>query len=78
MSKAKEGTIFVNTKRNVCVVLKSDDRYDWVLSKTKQGFCCNHYGKWWIEDCLDRKVYEIIGQYPTWQEAVNSKEFKGE
>ena len=27
---------------------------------------------WLKEDC------ELIAEYPTWQEAVNSKEFKGE
>ena len=34
------------------------------------GSCCNFARKEF--DCLD---YEFIKEYPTWQEAVNSKEF---
>lgn len=30
------------------------------------------------QDAEDIKDYELIAEYPTWQEAVNSKEFRNE
>ena len=73
------GLIFKNTKGNLCVIMKEDRHYYWILSKTKKGFSLNHYGKWWIEDCL-LKTYKIVcDKYLTWQEAVyNYRGFRDE
>jgi hypothetical protein len=32
----------------------------------------------WSFDDIANTNWELIAEYPTWQEAVNSKEFKGE
>lgn len=40
---------------------------------TKDGICFSHDDEYFLR--LHRKC---IAEYPTWQEAVNSKEFKGE
>lgn len=66
----KEGLVFKNTKGNPCVILKVDDKYCWVFAKTKQGFNCNHYGKWYIEECLVKENYRVLANYETWQKAI--------
>ncbi len=50
----KEGMVILNTKHHPCVILKVDDRYCWLFAKTPKGYNCNHYGKWYIEDSIDR------------------------
>lgn len=77
---SKVGLVFKNTKNNICVIMKEDKHYYWILSKTRKGFSLNHYGKWWIDDCLCHCKYEVIcDKYFTWQEAVsNCKEFRDE
>lgn len=40
---------------------------------TNSGICFSHDDEYFLK--LNRKC---IAEYPTWQEAVNSKEFKGE
>ena len=71
----KEGLVFLNTKNNPCLILKVDDKYCWVFARTTKGFNCNHYGKWYIEQCLRCGNYHILNNYKTWQEAVNGEEF---
>lgn len=69
------GLVFLNMKNNMCVVLKVENGYVWVFSKTSKGFCCNRYGKWWINRCINECKYRIIAKYQSWQEAINSEEF---
>lgn len=71
----KEGLVFLNTKNNPCLILKVDDRYCWVFARTTKGFNCNHYGKWYIEQCLRCGNYHILNNYKTWQDAVIGEEF---
>lgn len=66
----KDGLVFKNTKGNPCVILKVDDKYCWVFAKTRQGFNCNHYGKWYIEECLVKENYLVLANYETWQKAI--------
>lgn len=66
----KEGLVFKNTKGNPCVILKVDDKYCWVFAKTKQGFNCNHYGRWYIERQLVTESYPVLADYKNWQEAI--------
>ena len=66
----KEGLVFKNTKGNPCVILKVDDKYCWVFAKTKQGFNCNHYGRWYIERQLITESYPVLADYKNWQEAI--------
>ena len=51
---------------------KKDKRYDFIHFINNDGF----------QECLWRKSVEetlkLIAEYPTWQEAVNSKEFRRE
>ena len=72
----KEGMVILNTKHHPCVILKVDDRYCWLFAKTPKGYKCNHYGKWYIEDSIDRKTYKIVADYETWQKAVNDEVLK--
>lgn len=72
----KEGMVILNTKHHPCVILKVDDRYCWLFAKTPKGYNCNHYGKWYIEDSIDRGAYKIVADYETWQEAVNDEVLK--
>lgn len=71
----KEGLVFLNTKNNPCLILKVDDKYCWVFARTTKGFNCNHYGKWYIEQCLRCGNYHILNNYKTWQDAVIGEEF---
>lgn len=66
----KEGLVFKNTKGNPCVILKVDNKYCWVFAKTKQGFNCNHYGRWYIERQLVTESYPVLANYKNWQEAI--------
>ena len=76
MNKLKAGQIILNSKKHPCLILKVDDNYYWLFSKTPKGFNCNHYYKRYIEDSIIKGNYNIIEEYPTWQEAIiNSKEF---
>ena len=67
MSKIKVGQIYDNKSMNFRIVSTlvdvDKDRYDFIRN---DGFVM--YG------CLNED-YELIAEYPTWQEAVNSKEF---
>lgn len=75
---AREGIVFCNTKGNKCVILKVDDVYCWVFSKTKDGFNCNHYYKSYIQRQLDRGNYFVICGCENWKQAIVSKEFNSE
>ena len=66
----KEGLVFKNTKGNPCVILKVDDKYCWVFAKTRQGFNCNHYGRWYIERQIVTENYPVLADYKNWQEAI--------
>ena len=50
---------------------KKDKQYDLIYFITNEG----------LQECLWRKSVEetlkLIAEYPSWQEAVNSKEFRG-
>ena len=72
----KVGQIILNTKKHACLVLKVDSQYCWLFAKTPKGYNCNHYGKWYIQNALCKGIYRAVAEYPTWQEAVNSKEFR--
>lgn len=54
------------------IINKKDKQYDWIYFINDEG----------LQERLWRKSVEetlkLIAEYPTWQEAVNSKEFRGE
>ena len=51
---------------------KKDKQFDWIYFITEEG----------LQERLWRKTVEetleLVTEYPTWQEAVNSPEFKGD
>lgn len=75
MSKIKVGQVYELpfTRSNVVVTYiehKEDSAFDWIYLLTIEG-----------QDRLWRKTVEtlkLVAEYPTWQEAVNSKEFNNE
>ena len=50
---------------------KKDKQFDWIYFITEEG----------LQERLWRKTVEetleLLAEYPTWQEAINSKEFRG-
>lgn len=54
------------------IVNKKEKHFDWIYFLTDEG----------LQERLWRKSVEetlkLIAEYPTWQEAVNSPEFRGE
>ena len=50
---------------------KKDKQFDWIYFITEEG----------LQERLWRKTVEetleLLAEYPTWQEAVNSQEFRG-
>lgn len=69
----KVGQVYQSIKqKDKQFVVTSSNKYDWkshVISNEGVGSC-----RWNSEI---RKM-ELIAEYPTWQEAVNSKEFNDE
>ena len=69
----KVGQVYQSIKqKDKRFVVTSYNEYDWksyVISSEGVGSC-----RW----KSDIGKMELIAEYPTWQEAVNSKEFKGE
>ena len=63
--KQKNGEVFVISNLNVV--------YYSVIYK--DGYTVTYKT---TDDNLKFVLYEQLAEYPTWQEAVNSKEFKGE
>lgn len=64
----KVGQIYFNKRIEVKLVITfvSEDLCDWV---TEEGKTCTDKCDWIL------LTGELIAEYPTWQEAVNSKEF---
>jgi hypothetical protein len=69
MIKAGQIWKFDGTKIVVTKHYTLTDRFD-CIDKTGET---DNWGKAFIEE-----YGEFVAEYPTWQEAVNSKEFKGE
>ena len=73
MSKIKVGQVYQSVKqKDKRFVVTSSNEYDWksyVISSEGVGNC-----RW----NSDIGKMELIAEYPTWQEAVNSKEFNNE
>lgn len=67
VNKANEYYVFVITR------IKKEDVY--FVSKT--GYA-KERDKILIENDIEDKYIQLIGEYSSWQEAVNSPEFKGE
>ena len=70
MPKIKAGQIYNNKSMNFRIVSTwvdvDEDKHDFIRN---DGFV--------MSGCLNDD-YKLIAEYPTWQEAVNSKEFKNE
>lgn len=65
---AKAGRIYKS--RSDIYVVTFNDGFD---------ICVIHNDGFTEDECLeDFNLGELIAEYPTWREAVNSKEFKGE
>lgn len=65
---AKAGQVYKS--RSDIYVVTFNDGFD---------ICVIHNDGFTEDECLeDFNLGELIAEYPTWQEAVNSKEFKGE
>ena len=75
MSKIKVGQIYKSSLTDTIRVVTSVG-YNTVST-------IDTYGEFerWIYSCFTENcngIWELISEYPTWQEAVNSKEFKNE
>lgn len=62
---------------------KNNDNKDAIFVVTKTEKITDFYYVMWNDGSLfhhnvSEDYLELIAEYPTWQEAVNSKEFKGE
>jgi len=57
----------------IMVITQIDDAFEEVSVIASDGFVDR-----WLFDDIVNCDWELIIEYPTWQEAVNSKEFKGE
>lgn len=55
-------------QKNSEIFVVSNIKDEFVSVIYNDGFAC----------CYSGTLRELIAEYPTWQEAVNSKEFKGE
>jgi hypothetical protein len=77
MIELKIGQVWKNGKHTL-VITTNDE----VVECLSYGDCCcirNDGVVFGIGlDNINRGNYELLATYPTWQEAVNSKEFKGE
>ena len=75
MSKIKVGQIYINDYIKYTITNTIPNIVDGFIEKTyqaiaKDGYCFDVL----YEDYI--KKSKMIAEYPTWQEAVNSKEFK--
>jgi len=71
----KVGQIYYDKEKhaNFVVTVASDGQYGFYTNSIYKSGYVNIHSADWIE--INGK---LIAEYPTWQEAVNSKEFKGE
>ena len=69
----KEGQVYINTelrrKTIVCVTRVRKNGYPYIITNN---------GTSGTRTYDDLKKYILLAEYPTWQEAVNSKEFRNE
>ena len=71
----KVGQIYKTSQENVWCVIRQDDSkspYSYVYLILPNGYVDRLWKKTLKEEL------KLIAEYPTWQEAVNSKEFKNE
>lgn len=73
LQKIKVGRIFKQKNGEVFVISNSNGMYYSVIYK--DGYAVTYKT---VDDNLKFVLYESLSEYPTWQEAVNSPEFKGE
>ena len=73
LQKIKVGRIFKQKNGEVFVISNSKGVYYSVIYK--DGYAVTYKT---TDDNLKFVLYEQLSEYNTWQEAVNSKEFKGE
>ena len=50
----------------------------WISGDNTEFFCVRQDGFFFKGSCWYQDDYNFIAEYKTWQEAVNSPEFKGE
>lgn len=73
LEKIKIGRIFKQKNGEVFVISNSNGVYYSVIYKN--GYASTYKT---TDDNLKFVLYEQLAEYPTWQEAVNSPEFRGE
>lgn len=72
----KVGQIYKMSNNTHFIITSINDCYIFYLSKSvKEKLSTSRIGEWYMERQLSQGKYKLIAEYPTWQEAVNSKEF---
>lgn len=78
MSEIKVGQIWINQQNYLFVVVQTNDSCINTFVMGKKWLVTRSVYRYYADDKVKRGKWRKIAEYPTWQEAVNSKEFNGE
>lgn len=72
----KVGQIYKTNDRYKKKIVISGESFNGCVHFIMQDGCVQYISKTSLIQDIQNKFLELIAEYPTWQEAVNSKEFK--